>query len=815
MAGVTGEAQPLFSTGVIPSIDFNSVAVNMAAQYVPGPSPTSNLYTFNPENVGSDDQELFRLDHRVGSNDSIWWYSLFERNPETDPLTPRGATLPGFEWLTTNNTQQHTFAWSHVFNAATLNEFRLGYTRWHQLDDAPQKVIQPASAGFTGIVPQYAKYADIPGITISGTDVNFAIGADQSVPAIRINNTYQITDNFSKIVGKNTLKAGFEGRRYDINNPYYGLGNGNFNFTGSGEFSTGLPFADFLLGYPDSYSQSSGGIVDARAYELYSYAQDQFALRPNLTFTYGLSWDVESPLSDLANHGKAINCFSPGQQSTIFPTAPAGLIFPGDHGCSSAGYSAHYASFSPRVGFAWSPDLGRVSGGPGKFSIRGGFGLYFDRSEEFNTLQNLSAPPYQLLDSGISDVGGVPSLIAPFTDVRCIDQHGNAISSCAPSGPQGPTPASIPNKYPFTAPAAGSSVNFGFYEPMSLNVIDPHFGVPYVENFNLTVERELPGQLFLSVGYVGSAGHHLVMYHELNPAIDPQACLSNAGSEAGCSSIPLLQYLLYPQNFQYNSDTFGSIGEQSTMGNSNFNSLQVRLQNSPSHGLSFGVAYTYGHSLDNVTLNVNGQGADPFNFRRFYGDSVFDARQRLVAHYIYSVPSVRHFESLRWIPKLVADGWHVAGITTFQTGFPVEIADLTDGFFGATSLTCPGFISFYSCWDVPNVSGPVSSQNPRASGNYWFNPDLFSHAALGSMGDASRTSVIHGPGINNWDVQLSKDFPVNEQLHFVLRAELFNGFNHAQFSNPDGNLGDGSVFGTITSTRSGPRVAQLAVKFYF
>jgi hypothetical protein len=822
--GIAGEgvANPtaLFSTGMIPTMDFNSVATNLVSKYVPVPNVGTYQYTFNPVSVNSDDQELFRIDHRFSEKDSIWWYSLFERNPTTDALLTRGATLPGFGGTSDTTTQQHTLAWTHVFNPATLNEFRLGSTYWRQFTGLPLTPTNPASAGFIGVVPQFPQYAGLPGVSVSGEDVGsgFTLGSSQADPTKRINHTYQVTDNFSKQVGHHTMKFGFEGRRFELNNPYYGLGNGNFSFGGSGGFSTGLATADFLLGFPSGYSQNSGGAVVTRAYEYYSFFQDQYKVRPNLTLTYGLSWDVETPLTDEANGGRSINCFSPGEQSTVYPTAPVGFLVPGDKGCSSAGYGLQAKSFSPRVGFAWSPNLGAVSGGPDKMAVRGGYGLYFDRSNAFVTLQNLSAPPFQLLDAGIGDVGGMPSFAAPFTDVRCIDQNGNPIPSCAPTAQGNPTPASIPNKYPFVAPPPGANFNFGFYEPMSLNVIDPNFTVPYVENYNLTIQRELPGQLILSVGYVGSSGHHLVSQYEQNPGINPAGCASDVGSEAGCADNPLLQYLLFPQNFKYNSNVFGSIGTEATIGNSNYNSLQVALNKSTSHGLTLGASYTYGHALDNVPDLTTGQGIDPFNFNRFYGDSIYDARQRLVIHYVYDLPSIRNFKGLRHLPKQLTDGWELGGITTFQTGFPVRISDSPLGFFGTTSLTCPGYISFYSCWDVPNIVGPVREVNPRAqfgsnTGSYWFDPSSFAHAALGTMGDAGR-SVLHGPGINNWDLQLSKSIQFTEHYSLVLRCELFNAFNHAQFSNPDGNLAD-STFGQITSTRSGPRIAQLAAKFYF
>jgi len=140
-----------------------------------------------------------------------------------------------------------------------------------------------------------------------------------------------------------------------VANPFFFQNNGTFSFSGANPFSTGNFGVDFLLGLPDGYGQSSGGRIDARGWEYYSFIQDQWRLRSNLTFTYGIGWQIDTPLTDFFNKGVAINAFRLNQQSTVFPTAPTGLVFPGDQGISSAGYRTHYNNFGPRLGFAWSP----------------------------------------------------------------------------------------------------------------------------------------------------------------------------------------------------------------------------------------------------------------------------------------------------------------------------------------------------------------------------------------------------------------------------------------------------------------------------
>jgi hypothetical protein len=801
----TGATQPagtayctLWPTGQIPISNFNPVSQSLMTKYVPLPNQGVRDFSFNPVHQDSEDQELFRIDHTISAKDTVWFYGLFDRNPTTDVLPFIGASLPGFGQTSQSHTQQYTAAWNHTFGFNALNELRLGYTRLNFVAVEPAQSVQPASVGFTGITPQNRQAAGVPTLNVSGL---FTLGFSDDGPQPRKDDTYQLTDNFGKVVGRHSLKFGFEGRRFGVGNPFFFLNNGHFDFAGSGGFSTGVPGADFLLGIPDDYIQSSGNVINARAYEYYSYAQDQFSLRPNLTLTYGVGWQVDTPLTDLTNHSRAINCFRPGQQSKVYPTAPAGLVFPGDANCTSSGYSTHPAHFGPRFGFAWSPDLGRLSGGPGKLSIRGGYGIYFNRSEEEVTLQNLIAPPFALIDFGVTDVGGAPSLVAPFTDI---------------TGSQ-----SIPNKYPFVAPAAGSNVDFSFFEPLSLNTLDPHFTIPYSENYNLTVERELPARTILSVAYVGAVAHHLLSAFERNPGINPQGC----AADANCVQNRNIQNILFPGNFLYPGNIFGSVGQQSTVGNSNYNALQLTANKHTSHGLQFLAAYTYSHSLDLGSSFENAsfgpRGTNPFNPKLDYGDSAFDARQRLVVSYSYSFPDMHGGNAFL---RHLASGWRISGITTLQSGFPVTIADN----HGFRSLTCTVF-SFYACPDVPNVLGPVQTFNPRntsftnntqGSGtsqpNYYFNPNDFAVEAFGTFGNARR-NFFHGPGLNVTDFAIFKDTQVTETTRVELRLEMFNVANHANFLGnntvPDGNINNGT-FGRILAAQP-PRLVQLAAKFYF
>jgi hypothetical protein len=246
--------------------------------------------------------------------------------------------------------------------------------------------------------------------------------------------------------------------------------------------------------------------------------------------------------------------------------------------------------------------------------------------------------------------------------------------------------------------------------------------------------------------------------------------------------------------------------------------MQVNVTKGMSHGLSLITSYTWSHAIDNGSGFENSgfgsRGTNPFFPNLNVGDSGFDARQRLVISYIYDLPSLHHLVNA--LPDRIFGGWQLTGITTFQTGFPVNFSDT-----GFRSLTCDAF-SFYGCPDNPNQNVPtVATLDPRKSSNHlWFDPTQFSRAPLGTFGNTGRDS-LHGPGINNFDMSLQKITKLSERTSLQLGVDAFNLFNHTQFQNPNGRInsgvivnGIGSNFGRITNSAAG-RIVQLRAKINF
>ena len=358
-----------------------------------------------------------RIDHTFNSKDSLWGYALWERFPTIDDLPFVGATLPGFGDQNKQHWQQYADAWDHTFSPTTLNEVTIGYTRFNYADAFPQNPVAPSTAGFTGINPQLTSGQGLPVVVVSGPSVsplNFQLGFSQDGPQPRIDQTYQVGDSVTKIVGKHSLKFGFTMRRFEVFNPFSPLNDGVFTFGGSGAFSTGDAGADFLLGIPDQYEQGSGDFLNERSQEYYSYIQDQWKIRTNLTITIGTGWSIDTPMADNAHDNHAGVAFRPGQQSTVFPNAPTGYVFQGDAGVNAFG-TTKFRHFGPRVGFAYSPDWGWLTGGAGKTSIRAGYGIYYNRFNGETGLQTQGSPPFAQTSFGIGDLGGTPNFANPFT----------------------------------------------------------------------------------------------------------------------------------------------------------------------------------------------------------------------------------------------------------------------------------------------------------------------------------------------------------------------------------------------------------------
>jgi hypothetical protein len=821
VSGVTKWAQ-CFASGQVPVSAFNPIAVNLVKTYVPAPNSGANGYTYNPITTNDINQYIGRIDFNPTQKNQFYFVGIHEHNGQTRTLPFTGATIPGFGDKSDTSIYQFSTGWVRQISPTAVNDLEVHYTRFNFNTVQPQHIVQPSSLGFS-ISPQIAAAASVPTIAIDGANTSqplFTLGFSTNGPQPRIDQVYQANDSFSKVVGHHDLKFGYDWRRYNVANPFGARNSGSYTFITTGNnFTTGDAGLDFLLGIPSTYAQGSGARIDAYAFLNYMFAQDTWKATPSLTLSYGLGWQIDTPLHNLQYGGIGVTCYIPGQQSKIFSTAPKNLNYPGDPGCNNAtGATTKYYEFGPRFGFAWAPDLGMLSaGGSGKFSISGGFGIYYNRTEEESSLQNLGDPPFGLNSNGSVDYAGTnPGFANPFQNLNL-------------AGPAG----TYPNKFPFAPPTAGASPNFSIYTPLSLSQYNPAFRAPYSENVQLTIEREFPGRAVARASYVGTFGRHNQAVIEGNPITQAghDACFASTAC-SGTSGARNLQSLNYPTHTQYGypnsagQNDFVSMAFISSISSSNYNSLQLSLDKGLTHGLQLQASYTFSHSLDDAS-SFEGSGFGGTNGRAYnqyvktlnYGNSAFDYRHRFVIAPIYVVP-FKNSGGLFSPMNLLLGGWQISGIATFATGAPFDIYSSAT----SNSLWCSSSLSFYACPDIPNQIAPLVRGNLRqmnvnsagASTNTttFFQKTSFAAEPIGSFGNVARNRY-HGPGINNTNLIIAKNFALSSDgiRTLQIRMESDNVFNHTQFLNPTANSSSGN-FGLVTSAASG-RQTQLAAKIYF
>jgi hypothetical protein len=807
--------------GIFPTANFNSIATALSAKYLPAPNNGPTGYNFNSVTTTTTNQYIGRLDYAFNSRNQITALGIYQKSSVTDVLPFTGASLPGFGDQNVSHIQQYTADYIHQFSASAVNDLSAHWTRFNYQAVIPQNVVTPSSLGFS-INPQDAAAASVPTISVGGNLSSFTLGFSTNGPQPRIDQVYQLDDSITKTFGHHQFKFGYDGRRFNVSNPFYANNSGSFGFNSTGNsYGTGDGALDFLLGVPSTYAQGSGASIQADAYLNYFYAQDSWKLSDSFTLDYGIGYSIDTPLRQNQYQGHGIACLIPGEQSTVFPDSPAGFVYGGDVGCSNSGQAfTHYKEFGPRVGFAWAPNLGFLSGGDShKFSVRAGFGIYYDRTEEESSLQTLETPPFGTSTQGAGSVGGSPQFANPFADIN--------------GGP------GIANPFPYAFPTAGAKVDYSALEPLyNISTYGPGFRAPYAENFQLTLEREFPARVIARIGYVGSLAHRNQSVRDANPetAAGHAACVADTTYCSGSNPIYREeQSYFFPQNTAYGyidpntgSPAFLDIGVVDSEGASNYNSLQASVEKGLTHGLFFQMSYTYAHAMDTASSFENSgfgiaRGYNQFNPLLNYGNAAFDTRHRFVLSPIYRTPIVKSHEWYTPI-NLATSGWEISGIITLATGQPVDVS-----YAGGTSNSeyCPNFLNYYACPDVPNQVAPViyahnlrGRTGPNGAGQF-FSKTSFTNEALGTFGNVARDS-IHGPGLNNSNIVLAKNFNLSNDgvRRLQLRMESDNVFNHTQFSNPSSTWADNVLtnsntgFGYVSGAASA-RQTQLAAKFTF
>jgi len=797
-------SQCVLPNAIIPMSAWSAPAKNLL-QYIPQPNQGANLFSTSSSNETlRDDKGSYRLDYNSHWGLLTAYYFLDDytlNNPY--PVAQSGASVPGFNALYLGRSQLLGLGDTKTLGSSAVNEFHFSYMRDNNNLGKPVGGlgVSLASQGFVtgegtaGIVPLDPQREGVENIIFN----SYSIGTNAN-ELKQVNNTFQWIDNFSKVIGSHTIKAGAEFHYDQINTNPVAQFNGSFLFTGS---QTGSDFADFLLGAPSQYNQSQLQAFYARNKYVGLYAQDGWRVRSNLTLNYGLRWDRIEPWYE-ANNG--ISTFEPGKQSVVFPGAPTGILYPGDPGVSRTLAPPGNLDFAPRIGLAYSPDvstsslLGKILGGPGNTGIRAGYGVYYEAIEALSIGILAGNAPF-----GITYSSPAPPLFAtPFITASSGQYQGQPFPATLATGQAS---SSNPN----------SSINWSQYEPISgIPAYATSNRIPYVDEYMLSLERQLGQATVLSVSYVGNQGHRLLVMAEANPG-NPALCLSLSQPSEVAPGSPTCGP--FGENNVYTTASgqvingtrtplgpaFGSNTYQATIGKANYNSLQVSLRHTSTR-LSLSAGYTYGKSLDDSS-NL-GEEVNPVNPSLSYGLSSFDIRHNFVFSYVYKLP----FDKLLRVSTQWSQGWELSGITHLSTGFPVTLFSYGDNsLLGAE----PNGINNYGI-DIPDYSGgPLNLNHNPQNGLPYFNASQFTMNALGTPGNVPRR-FFSGPGLDNYDMALMKNIRLGESKSLQIRVEAFNVFNHAQFFGPqtvDGNIG-GGTFGQVVNADP-PRLIQLGAKILF
>ena len=871
-----------FPNGQIPANCFDPVAVDLAKLYVPAPTGVDNsgnpFFQSVPNDHSHANQFTVKVDHRITDKQNLSIYYYYNDAVDSQPFTRfQAATpnlLPGFG--NDNETRSQQWNLSHTWTLASnsVNEFRVTYFRESQptflhpqrtnlvqdscssgvsticftgTTDTPTVIPSDPRIGITPNLPNGAQHEGVPFITIQG---GFTIGNDYEGELPQVGNTYQFSDNFTRVMGNHTAKFGVDFRIQKFFQTLYFDPNGDYTYSGGGPNDTGSTIGNYLLGLPDSYLQGSTQSEDIRSHSVYLFAQDSWKVRPNVTLNYGLRWEYNQPMYDA---GLRYQTFRPGQATTVFPCQlsasslstlgytnpncsdptsdsaavfPLGLVIPGDKGVPKGLTASYYKALAPRVGVAWDPRK------DGKMTVRGGFGIFYNPVEQLVLEQFQGEPPFggsSLISEGL--------FTAPF-----VSQFG---------GPGNLTIAPNPFNGILT-PKPGTSVDWSAFRPILLfGELQPNLRAQYTTQYNLGIQKEVAKDLVLSIGYVGSQGHRLLVTRDLNFG-NPQTCLdlqamSNtyADSNLACGpyfadspffipttegAVPTVApvgglHLPYGVNGpsvipagtridsvapngitlvglrQYSSprcDPLSGNGCPSD-GVPVFSSIFSQdtaaasnynsLQASLEKRISHGLQFELAYTYSKSIDNASSfeNIIRPTCDRCNRSLSLFDATHRLVLSYLWELP-VPRYEGFK---GKVLNDWAVSGITSFQTGFPISIKSNADAeLMNSFDFELPG---------KPNLVAPFHTLNPRSHNGYAFAvssfqlPDSTNTSAnpVSLLGNSPRT-LCCGPGINNFDFSVQKLLRIGETKHFEFRAEFFNIFNHAQFLNPDGNISDGN-----------------------
>jgi hypothetical protein len=771
---LTGEP---FPNGRIPANRIDPLAQLYLDHFIPKSNFGEDEFRFASTADDRNTQATVRLDHRLGDSDSFTATYLFNRF---------AVTQVEYDLVFGHRTRSvgsHTLVarWTHAISAATVNQVTGTlnglYERNH--DDAPGFTgVRPSDAGFK-IQPQTDKFLSLPAVSISSGNGGINIDTNSlsffgllDARADVGKKTLAFKDDLTQSRGNHRLGLGgslriFRLRKFDANN------NGRFHFGDNEVGRTGIGVADFLLGLPAFYLQTTGSSQYGRQWSISPYVMDDWRVRPNLTLNLGLRYELTPPIVDKLNQ---VTVFRPGQKSERFPRMPEGQLFAGDPDpilgrVPRGGYPTDKNNLAPRLGLAFSPNPRRgwlhTVLGDGLTSLRAGIGMFYGPTFGGNFSDFSFIPPFS------SSV---------FLNNLSAGDEGQQVGSF--SDPFGANP----NPFPI------SLEDRDFFLFSAGQTTDPSFRTSYSYHYNFTIQRELPWSLLAEAGYVGSASFKTERQRDLNPLTSDPRSVGNF-----TQPFPQFDYLV----------------SQESSGRARYDSLELRLSRRFRDVLFLDGSYTFSKALDDASSprSVGGL-ADQFRAQAAFTGSAddflwarssFDRRHSFAISYVYTLPK----PGLGGVADALLGGLRIGGVTQLRSGFPLEI-------FGGTPVNA----HFRTA--RADLVGPFRRLNPRevqtfevegrmVTGNFLFDPTAFGNPGTrtGSLG----RNVISGPGVNLTSLSLARSVRIRRQHEAELRADIRNIFNHANFYSGYQYVND-RRFGQALYTLPARRI-QLSLRYRF
>ena len=787
LCGSGGSALPAAPNGsqgagapcnVIPQSLINPIGRELINLY---PLPNANNsalgynYVSQPVRKLNEGKFDFRIDENLSTQDTL--FARFSYDQATS-YVPGGA--PGFaeqgafasNQSISNHARNVVLSETHIFSPSTVNQASFGFNR----------IFDYITSQGNGTC--YARALGIPGANLGGnscglTSVSmegsyWSLGDRGYTPFVGGTNVWMFSDSLDMVRGNHDIRVGGSIRANQLNTVAVGFPNGFWIVSG---LWTGDPAADLLTGLVSGaiHDQEFGGGNTGRRWKLFRpFIEDNWRIGKSLTLNLGLAWALLTPQTEVGN------------RQADFNPANGEFLIPGQNAGSSAGIQMDLTALEPRVGFAWK------AFGHSNTVFRGGYAIFHDSSWNQGAQGLWQNPPYYAESDNFA-FGGT----CTFSNAACA-AHGLTPTGISMSSGF-PTFTAPPNPADFTGTILAQNTNFRQGR---------------IQQFNITMEQQLPGQVVLSVGYAGSRSSHILEYGNNINLSSPTACGTVSGYSLGCGPGGSAFGLPYP------AFPFSTIANIYDAGLAHYNSLQIKAETKSSHyGLYALVGYTYSRAYDTGFTDGLGSviGATYFPVPKWqnldWGLSQINLNHNFTASVIYQLPFGK---GRKWggtwngLTNALLGGWEATVIEKATSGFPIFVIDSNNtsgvNFENANA----------SSYIRPNQTCNPALSHPTLS--EWFNVSCFSQPAAGELGNANRTPVS-GPDFVNTDASLMKRFLIREGLRLDFRAEVFNLFNHPQFGAPGLN-GSGadfnsSTFAVVNYTVNNPRLIQFALKLVF